>query len=77
MTLDAALFKTFSFGRGARLTLTLIARNLTDDAARYNGYESPRIRRRTAGDAVYWEPQASRYTYVYPRSFYLSATCRF
>lgn len=76
-TLDAALFKSFRIGREARLTLTLLARNLTDDAARYNGYESPRIRRRYAGDTLSWEPHASRYTYVYPRSFYLSAVCRF
>ena len=76
-TLDANLYKTFRLGRQARLTLTLAARNLTDDAAPYNGYESPRIRRHYAGDFLSWEPQANRYTYVYPRSFYLSAVCRF
>lgn len=76
-TLDAALFKSFRLGENGRLTVSLMARNLTDDAAEYNGYESRRIRRRYAGDDTYREPQATRYTYVYPRSFYLSVSCRF
>ena len=76
-TLDAALFKQLRIGRRGSLMLTLSARNLTGGQAQYNGYESPRIRRRYAGDTAGWEPQATRYTYVYPRSFYLSAVCRF
>ncbi len=59
------------------MTISLMARNLTNDASEYNGYESRRIRRRYAGDIAYREPQATRYTYVYPRSFYLSVSCRF
>lgn len=76
-TLDAALFKSFQLGEEARLTISLTASNLTDDASVYAGYESKRILRRYAGDVQYREPQASRYTYVYPRSFYLSVSCRF
>ena len=76
-TLDAALFKSFRIGEDARLTISLMARNLTDDVSVYDGYESKRIRRRYAGDVQYREPQASHYTYVYPRSFYLSVSCRF
>ncbi|MDE5963607.1 MAG: TonB-dependent receptor [Alistipes sp.] len=76
-TLDAALFKSFWLGAKSRLTITLMARNLTDDASEYSGYESRRIRRRYAGDNTYREPQPNRYTYVYPRSFYLSVSCRF
>lgn len=76
-TLDAAIFKRFRIGRDARLTLSLSLRNLTGDQAPYGGYESPRIRRHYAGDTTGWEPQAPYYTYVYPRSFYLSAVCRF
>ena len=76
-TLDAALFKSFRFGRSGQLTLSLAMRNLTDDASVYNAWESPRIQHRYAGDLRYWEPPASRRTYVYPRSFYLSAACRF
>ncbi len=76
-TLDAALFKSFRIGEDARLTISLMARNLTDDVSVYDGYESKRIRRSYAGDVQYREPQASHYTYVYPRSFYLSVSCRF
>ncbi len=76
-TLDAALFKSFRLGEDVRMTISLMARNLTNDASEYNGYESRRIRRRYAGDIAYREPQATRYTYVYPRSFYLSVSCRF
>lgn len=76
-TLDAALFKSFRLGKEARMTVSLLARNLTDDASMYNGYESLRIRRRYAGDIAYREPHATRYTAVYPRSFYLSVSCRF
>lgn len=76
-TLDASLFKSFWLSEDARLTVALMARNLTDDDARYAGYESSRIRRRYAGDLTYWEPHATRYTTVYPRSFQLSVSCRF
>ena len=76
-TLDASLFKSFRLSEEARLTVALTARNLTDNQARYAGYESLRIRRRYAGDHPYWEPHATRYTTVYPRSFQVSVSCRF
>lgn len=76
-TLDAALFKSFRLGAEGRMTISLMVRNLTDDTAMYNGYESSRIRRRYAGDTAYREPHATRYTSIYPRSFYLSVSCRF
>lgn len=76
VTLDAALFKSFRFGR-SRLQTALSLRNLTGGQPVSDGYESLRVRRATAGDAVVWQPHASRYTYAYPRSFYLTATYRF
>lgn len=76
-TLDASLFKSFYFGR-SRLTVALMLHNLTDAAdLLYNGYESLRVRRISAGDATLWMPHATRYTYAYPRSFYLTISYRF
>ncbi len=75
-TLDASLFKRFTLGR-SQLTAALMLRNLTDDAAHYDGYESMRVRRLYAGDLLLFEPHATRYTYVYPRTFYLSVSYRF
>ena len=76
-TLDASLFKSFYFGR-SRLTVALMLHNLTDAAdLLYNGYESLRVHRISAGDATLWMPHATRYTYAYPRSFYLTISYRF
>lgn len=76
-TLDASLFKSFYFDR-SRLTVALILRNLSGASqTRYNGYESLRIRRISAGDTTLWMPHATRYTYAYPRSFYLTISYRF
>lgn len=76
-TLDASLFKSFYFDR-SRLTVALMLRNLTDASdTLYNGYESLRVRRISAGDATSWTPHATRYTYAYPRSFYLTISYRF
>ena len=75
-TLDASLFKSFYFDR-SRLTVALMLHNLTGDQTHYNGYESLRVRRLSAGDATMWMPHATRYTYAYPRSFYLTISYRF
>ncbi len=76
-TVDASLFKTFRWGR-SQLTATLIVRNLAGfDETVYDGYESSRIRTIRAGAQTLRQPQATRYTYALPRSFYLSVTCRF
>ena len=77
VTLDASLFKTFYFDR-SRLTVSLLLRNLlgTGDMV-YNGYESLRVRRVTAGDATFYTPHATRWTYAWPRSFYLTVSYRF
>lgn len=75
-TLDAALFKTFYFDR-SRLTAALMLRNLTGKQPVYDGYESLRVRRIRSGAQTLWEPQATRYTYAYPRSFYLTVSYRF
>lgn len=76
-TLDASLFKTFYFG-ASRLTTTLMLRNLLGDHDTvYNAYESLRVRRIPAGDATLWEPHATRYTYIYPRSFYVTISYNF
>lgn len=77
LTLDASLFKTLYFAR-SRMTFSLLLRNLlgTSDMV-YNGYESLRVRRLATGDATCYEPHATRYTYAWPRSFYISVSYRF
>lgn len=76
-TLDAALFKTFWFDH-SRLTASLILRNLLGDSDTvYSAYESQRVRRIRSGDTLYYTPHATRYTYAYPRSFYLTVSYRF
>lgn len=76
-TLDAAVFKSFYIGR-SRLAAALMLRNLTgENDALYGGYESLRVRRLRSGDATFYEPQATRYTYAYPRSFHLTISYRF
>ena len=76
-TRSASLFKSFYFGR-SRLTASLMLRNLLGDADTvYSGYESLRVRRIRSGDALYFAPHATRYTYAYPRSFYLTISYKF
>lgn len=76
-TLDASLFRSFWFER-SRLTVALLLRNLLGDSDMvYNGYESLRVRRIRSGDATFYTPQATRYSYVPPRSFYVTVSCRF
>lgn len=76
-TLDASLFKTFRFER-SRLTASLMLRNLTGETDTiHDGYESLRVRRIRPGDDVLYAPHASRYTYAWPRSFYLTVSYRF
>ncbi|WP_418991233.1 TonB-dependent receptor [Alistipes sp.] len=75
-TLDASLFKTFYFER-SRLTLSLMLRNLTGGDPVYSGYEALRVRRVQSGDRTFREPHATRYTYAYPRSFFLTVSYRF
>lgn len=76
-TLDASLFKSFWFAR-SRLTIALLLRNLTGAAdTPYNGYESLRVRSIRSGDATFYAPQATRYSYLPPRSFYLTVSYRF
>ena len=75
-TLDASLFRTFHFGR-SRLTAGLMLRNLTGDRTLYAVYESNRLRRNPAGDAVFYEPHASRRSHAWPRSFYVTVSYRF
>ncbi|MDE5708814.1 MAG: TonB-dependent receptor, partial [Alistipes sp.] len=76
-TADASVFKSFYIGR-SRLVASLAVRNIPGSRDTvYNGYESMRVQRITAGDAVAWWPQATRYTYAYPRSFYLTVSYNF
>ena len=76
-TLDASLFKSFYFDR-SRLTAALMLRNLLGDAdTPYGGYESLRVRRIRPGDDTLYMPHATRYTYAWPRSFYLTISYRF
>ena len=76
-TLDASFFKTVRFDR-SRLTAALMLRNLLGDAdTPYGGYESLRVRRIRPGDDTLYTPHATRYTYAWPRSFYLTISYRF
>ena len=60
------------------MTASLLLRNLTGGRDTvYNGYESLRVRRIRSGDATEWMPHASRWTYAWPRSFYLTVSYRF
>lgn len=76
LTVDLSLFKSFYFAR-SRMTVSVLLRNLTGNMAVYNGYESMRVRRLTAGDATYYAPHATRYTYTWPRTFYVTVSYRF
>ncbi len=76
VALDLWLYKRFTIGH-SQLAVSLSLRNLTADRAQYSGYESTRIRRVTSGDEDIFVPHATRYTYVYPRSFYLSISYNF
>ena len=61
-----------------RLTAALMLRNLLGDAdTPYGGYESLRVRRIRPGDDTLYTPHATRYTYAWPRSFYLTISYRF
>lgn len=76
-TLDASVFKSFWFGR-SRLTVTIMLRNLLGNRrVFYNGYESLRVGRRRSGDTYIYAPHATRYTSVYPRSYYLTVSYKF
>lgn len=76
-TLDASLFKSFYFVR-TRLTASLMLRNLLGDRRTcYNGYESMRVGRRRSGDTYVYQPHATRYTSVYPRSIYVTVSYNF
>ncbi|MDE5695133.1 MAG: TonB-dependent receptor [Alistipes sp.] len=77
LTADASVYKSFRIGR-SQLTASLMVRNLPGSRNMvYNGYESMRVRRITAGDAVSWWPHATRYTYAYPRTFYATVGYNF
>ncbi len=75
-TLDCGLYKRFDMGHG-NIVASLSLRNLTANQAQYSGYESLRVRRISAGDESMMMPHATRYTYAYPRSFYLSVSYNF
>ena len=53
-------------------------RNLLGDGNTvYSAYESQRVRRIRSGDTLCYAPHATRLTYAYPRSFYLTVSYRF
>lgn len=77
VTLDVSAFKSFRFER-SRLTVSVMLRNLLGDRRTfYNGYESARVVRKRSGDSYVYAPHATRYTSVYPRSFYLTVSYKF
>ncbi|MDE6045997.1 MAG: TonB-dependent receptor, partial [Alistipes sp.] len=76
-TADAAVFKSFFFGR-SRLVASLFVHNLPGSRTTVSGaYESTRVQRITAGDAVAWQPHATRYACAYPRSCSFSISYSF
>lgn len=76
-TADLSLFRSFAWAAG-RLTAALMVRNMLNDRRTcYDGSESLRIRRARSGDTYIYSPFDSRYTHVYPRSFYLSVSWKF
>ena len=50
---------------------------LGDGNTVYSAYESQRVRRIRSGDTLCYAPHATRLTYAYPRSFYLTVSYRF
>ena len=83
VSVDMAAWKSFRLrGKRAdsysRLIVTLSVKNLLgNENMVYSGRESLRIYRKSiAGDYLY-EPFPTRYTYAYPRTYYLSVTYRF
>lgn len=62
----------------SRITLFLSVRNLlgADDIV-YSGYESSRLCRQWIADGYMLLPQASRYMYAYPRTYYFSVKFTF
>ena len=83
VTADVAAWKSFRLQRGngdgyTRLVVSLAVRNLLGNRNMlYAGRESLRIYRRSiAGDYLY-EPFPTRYSYAYPRTYYLSVTYKF
>lgn len=83
VSVDAALSKSFALRRGAdrgdsRLVVSLTVRNLLGSKNMlYAGRESLRIRRSTIAGEYLYEPFPTRYTYAYPRTYYLALTYKF
>lgn len=83
VTMDVAAWKSFRLRSRrdenyTRFVVSLSVRNLLGSKNMvYSARESLRIYRRTiAGDYLY-EPFPTRYTYAYPRTYYLSVSYRF
>ena len=74
--LNASVLKTFFFER-SMLTLSLMLRNITDDHAFDNGYESSRLMRYRAGADLVVRPQVTRLSSASPRSLFFSVSYRF
>lgn len=78
VSVDAAVWKSFRLGNASRLVVSLSVRNLLGSRnIIYNGRESLRISRTNVEGEYLYEPFATRYTYSYPRSFYLSVNYKF
>ena len=76
-TSRVSVFKSFYFRR-SRLTAHAMINNLLGGKdAVYHGFESMRVQRLRAGNLNLWRPQATRYTYSYPRMFYVSVSYQF
>lgn len=70
-SLDVTLFKSFYF-ETSRLTIMASVRNLLGFRDQVlSGYESMRVPRVPVGDSEVYRPMATRYTYAYPRTFFV------
>ncbi len=93
VSVDVAAWKSFTLGRGRkskiprditrrdnahRLVVSLSVRNLLGNSNMvYSARESLRIHRKSIADGYLYEPFPTRYTYAWPRTYYLSVTYKF
>lgn len=75
---DLAVSKRWFVGASSRISVMLSVRNLLDSRSTVqSAYESPRVRRISAGVATHYLPLPTRYLYAYPRTLYLSVNYTF
>lgn len=77
-SIDGRVYGRRQTNKYDRIVVSLSVKNIIGSRNMiYSGRESLRIRRRSIADDYLYEPFASRYTYAYPRTYYLSASYYF